>query len=70
MVILSDYALPEEPNSRIFPITVSLIVSRAGPKYLRGSYSFGFAANTSRTTFAEAIWFSVFTLIFAVPKRN
>ena len=26
-------------------------------------------ANTSRTTFVAAIWFSVLTLIFAVPKE-
>ena len=65
-----NYALFEEPNSRILPITVSLIASRAGPRYLRGSYSSGFAASVSRTAFAEAIWFSVLTLIFAVPKRN
>ena len=63
------YALFEEPNSRILPITVSLIASRAGPRYLRGSYSSGFAASVSRTAFAEAIWFSVLTLIFAVPKE-
>ena len=35
----SNYAWLEEPNSRILPITVALIASRAGPRYLRGSYS-------------------------------
>ena len=63
------YALFELPNSRIFPITVSLIASRAGPKYLRGSYTFLSLSKISRITFVAAIWFSVFTLIFAVPKE-
>ena len=31
------YAFCELPNSRILPITVVLIASRAGAKYLRGS---------------------------------
>ena len=31
------YAFCELPNSRILPITVSLIASRIGVKYLRGS---------------------------------
>ena len=44
---------------------VSLIASRAGPRYLRGSYRSGFSANTSRTALADEIWLSVFTLIFA-----
>ncbi len=34
---LMTYALFEEPNSRILPFTVSLMASRAGPKYFRGS---------------------------------
>lgn len=67
---LSIYsAFPDEPNSRILPLTVSLMASRAGPKYLRGSYISGFSAKTSRTRLADAIWFSVLTLIFAVPKE-
>lgn len=55
------------PNSLILPLTVSLIASRAGPKYLRGSYTSWSLFNTSLTALAEAIWFSVLTLILAVP---
>src|SRR5699024_12838520 len=63
-----DYlALVEVPNSLILPITVALIASRAGPKYLRGSYISLSLSKASRTALAEAIWFSVLTLIFAVP---
>ncbi len=51
----SCYALPDDPNSFIFPATVVLIASRAGPMYLRGSYSSGLAASASRTAFAEEI---------------
>ena len=31
------FARLEVPNSLILPFTVSLIASRAGPRYLRGS---------------------------------
>ena len=50
-------------------MTVSLIASRAGPKYLRGSYTSGCCLRISRIAFVAAIWFSVFTFILAVPKE-
>src|SRR5690606_1580828 len=65
----ADYALPDEPNSRIFCLTVSLMASRDGPRYLRGSYNSGFSAKIWRTTFVCWIWFSVLTLILAVPRE-
>lgn len=45
------YAFCELPNSRILPITVALIASRIGVKYLRGSYTSVSAASASRTAF-------------------
>lgn len=51
----TSYALFEEPNSRILPITVSLIASRPGLKNLRGSYTLESVLNTSRTTFVNEI---------------
>ena len=68
--MIAYYAFCELPNSRILPMTVvfNRITCRCQDIYVDHIASAS-SAKYARIAFVAAIWFSVFTLIFAVPSE-